>query len=1284
MDISIKSLKDYVFSPKTEALRVSRAADIVSHNMVVTEKIDGTKLTLVRANKTSDMNYADNWIVSYKGTILHSEEFGHLTPKDKENVKTKSIGISQYAFIFDHLKKIQPNVRKIPEGTEFSIEFAQNKETLTRTYANLGGMFLRSYAPTEYRVVSGHLHTNPTGEEVTDVAKLKNVSKLLGIETFPVLFQGKLNQASVAKNPQLTGMAPDWTNPLSVLEKFSEKMLTVPSALGGKPEGVVMKLDDDRFFKVVQADQYDQEARGEKKALYGMDAEKTSKYFQSIRSLLAPILKKVGVGVASDPQILAAVNQEVSRMPAAALPKHEKKDELQVRDDIHDTLRLLLSKQKLLGSGTKTLGLVPIAGKPLHLGHWKLIEKAAKENDNVIVYTTIKDRIKSGEFPIKGADFMKIWHDIFIPALPKNVKVKFMESPVRAVMHELGWLEQTATQDAAKTPTVSLYSDSSDVETNFPDEEVKKYPHLNVKKVGVDRSSTVNISGTKMREFLQNGDEASFLKYLPPVSPSDKKEIWDKLNKNKPKDAMKEFIDKIVSEVINKMDTAMKSEGGWRSTETQKTTITPKTVESAIAVFDKFVAEFNAFSGLPPIKSNGPVGSATYYKSDMADPDTEYGDIDMQIVLPVETNDRATQLESNALYGKKIVEFVKTKKPPYLVDKSDDKDFGKSYLIFVIDEDKLQIDLVVSYKISADWAKVRTTPERGLKGFVTGMVLSSLSDALNVVLGPNTNPYFNTVGGKITGAAIKKDAVPHHLNPTTVFLDIVKHYGKLAGVEKINPSKLQGHFGLDANDPSLTKKLQTAVALADTLEDNGIFAKGVIVSKDGITFKTREQFVKHVLDTFIRSMETAKTAKKLEKAASPEALASVEKIKTHADRGMTLAKQIVKEVLLMESGASVASVDPKTPKTIDGEPAQATTKLSIVDKKGNDIHNKVSEDIKELVITMNNKVGFWKQNNPYIEDGHIFNGSSQFLMDPKMRGGILSKHKSSFGDVDVIIPKTKLDALEAFLDGVDDSKPQWTPTPKNKITSNFSYVGRTKSNASIPDQLVTLWYYFPAKQVVQIDWEGDNMTLDPKGFEKPSEWTKFSKDSPWEDLTVGIKGLAGALLLRGLTRAVTRLPEGSVVLTTGAGLKIKPGDTITDKQVSTDVSHTIPSKYTLNTGGGGAGIREAYKFVGQVTLNGKKVNAYRFVSAKETLPSERIIDVSKIYEVLFGAPPSSEERASFRSFQGLMRSMKKHLDKTTINLAMQRFIELLKSEPLNPKERGAIAGAAKSILGITI
>lgn len=1320
MDISIKNLKKHVFEPKTESLRLKRASEIVNQSMVVTEKVDGTKLTLVRTNETDPNDYTKNWIVAYKGTVLYPKEFAYIGDKEKEGITQASVGIGQYVIVFDHLKKINGKIQSIPTSTEFSVEFAQNKDTLTRTYVNKGGMFLRSYGRVAYRVVSGSLFTKPE-KEVTEYSEVEKMAKLLEISPFPIFHSGDLSRVSLMKNPLLAPKLGNvnWKSPLDVLEKFSDAILSVESSLGGKTEGVVMKLENGEFYKVVQPDQYDAEVRGEKKALYKLEPEAATAYFQQIRALIQKVFAEIGTGDKPEEDIISDVNFYIAKNEQKLKKFFEelskiaggKKNKVQMMDDVHDTVRLLVGKEKTLGKDTKTIGLIPIAGKPLHIGHWKLIEKAADENDNVIVYTSLSDRAKKGEFPIYGEDFITIWSDIFIPALPNNVKVKFVDSPVRSVMHELGWLEQSLTQDAANVPSIKLYSDKDDVDVNFKDEDLNKFPTLlgsnKIEKVGVERTSTVDISGTKMREFLMNDDKKSFMKYLPPVSNSNKEEIWNTLMKRKP--IQENPYKKFAEEVINELANEMLGEGGWRSTDTQEWEVTPDVVKEIDQnIMPKFLKEFNEWSGLPELKTRGPMGSGTYYKQDLANPKNKrndqgeladesgnkivYGDVDMLMVLPVDTNDRPTQLEANKVYGEKIRQFVEEKNPSYIHANLNDPSFGIEFLIFNVGEQKVQVDLMRSYTVSADWSQIRATPQQGLKGFVTGKLLSSFSDALNIAIGTGVNPYINTRNGKVVSSSIKKDAVAKFLSPNEVYLDVLEFYGKMAGVENIDPSALKGHYGLDSKDPSLRKKCETVVAMANALEQNKIFDAGVVVSKTGERFTTRKQFVDYVRETFIQKMEDSKVAKKLEKAQTPSAMRTVEKIKNHADLGKELANQIIKEyhILLIESGLSVAAVDDKTPKMVNDQPAQATTKLKIVDPTGKDIRSSVSADVRELVYALNNKVGFWKKNSPYIENGFVFNGSSQYLMSGDEKYKDLAKYKSAFGDIDVIVPKSKLDALESYLDSIDDNKVDWTPTAQNKVSNNFHYVGRTKSLRALAGQTVTLWYYVPVKQVVQIDFEGDDMVLDPQGYEKPSEWIKFIKDSPYSDLQSGIKGLAGAILLRGLTRAATALPN-AVYVTNATAAKIESGQLkgLTDAKgksvVSVNVTHALPSEYTLNTSGSGfQGVRKAYRLVAkEMDHQGKKVDVYTDIPTSESRPEDRINNVSKVFELIFKRKPSGDDLVNFRSYTGLLKLMKT-LPKDVQIKALDRAREGLMDSKLSPEEYAPIQKAAKETLGISI
>jgi ATP sulfurylase len=157
-----------------------------------------------------------------------------------------------------------------------------------------------------------------------------------------------------------------------------------------------------------------------------------------------------------------------------------------------------------------TIGIVPLSGKPFHIGHHGLINIASNENDWVHVYVSTSDRDN-----VSGKAMLKIWKDQIEPILPKNVAVTYGGSPVGNAYKDFGDADQLGSQD-----TFVLYSDPNDAATNFPDTSLQKYaPKMFVdgrlKKRPVKRTSIVNISGTKMREFLASGNKRSFLKYMP-------------------------------------------------------------------------------------------------------------------------------------------------------------------------------------------------------------------------------------------------------------------------------------------------------------------------------------------------------------------------------------------------------------------------------------------------------------------------------------------------------------------------------------------------------------------------------------------------------------------------------------------------------------------------------------------------------------------------------------------------------------------------------------------------
>jgi hypothetical protein len=153
------------------------------------------------------------------------------------------------------------------------------------------------------------------------------------------------------------------------------------------------------------------------------------------------------------------------------------------------------------------IGLIPMAAKPYHAGHDGLIRIAAKENDNVIVLVSDRDRDT-----ISGAGMMRVWQELIQPKLPAHVEVVFCVSPVGKGFELLAKADEDGSQD-----TFSIYSDPADV-GRF--KTLPKYaPHLTangqVKDRAVARTTTVNVSGTQMRNWFDAGDQGSFLKHLP-------------------------------------------------------------------------------------------------------------------------------------------------------------------------------------------------------------------------------------------------------------------------------------------------------------------------------------------------------------------------------------------------------------------------------------------------------------------------------------------------------------------------------------------------------------------------------------------------------------------------------------------------------------------------------------------------------------------------------------------------------------------------------------------------
>ncbi len=169
-------------------------------------------------------------------------------------------------------------------------------------------------------------------------------------------------------------------------------------------------------------------------------------------------------------------------------------------------------------------------------------------------------------------------------------------------------------------------------------------------------------------------------------------------------------------------------EGGWASTLTQDTHITPALVDVVVQSLPAFEQALNAFlktKDLAPVKIGTPVGSTTYYKRDLAqNPQREYGDIDVNFFVP-----RLPDMSDNAneqTYSAAIKEFCDSN-PNYSTSN------GTNVIIKVGDE-YVQIDFVTAYYENEQWSRA-LGPEYNVKGVLSASLYSSLAEALNLSFG---------------------------------------------------------------------------------------------------------------------------------------------------------------------------------------------------------------------------------------------------------------------------------------------------------------------------------------------------------------------------------------------------------------------------------------------------------------------------------------------------------------------------------------------------------------------
>lgn len=477
----------------------------LQHESLVTEKVDGTKLTVVRNDKPFDKeNFFSNFIVAYKGSVIYEEDFAAVQAK---NVKKFSIGNAQYFFVVEHFRKINHSLRSLPKNTEFFIEFVMQKPTLTRDYHVLHNMILIGYSRTTFKEEAGVLKTFPENfltdrvEEFATTMKIDSPRKIFKGKLYPYEELKKSGTRDIAncaiKNEKKFLESKSFTEYFSILY---DTLMSIPSKYGGEIEGVVV-TQEKGTWKLLQHDQHDKEKREAKKRRYQMEPEREAEYFLRLKDLARKQLDKTYArekrslvdGLIKNPLSFRERMKKLSFMAYQTteminrLPYHEKKNLFQKQEDFHYVLKYLLIRDLPIHNNAIFIGRF----QPPSKAHISIIENALSRYQSVTVAIVKGKKSDSSLNPFGFETQKEILQEIF-PGL-------------HIIQVSSGNLF-TAMQKAEKIFSAVLCG--SDRSLGY-EHQLRHNPEIKIDCLLRDSES---VSGTKIRESLLKNDKQEFCK----------------------------------------------------------------------------------------------------------------------------------------------------------------------------------------------------------------------------------------------------------------------------------------------------------------------------------------------------------------------------------------------------------------------------------------------------------------------------------------------------------------------------------------------------------------------------------------------------------------------------------------------------------------------------------------------------------------------------------------------------------------------------------------------------
>lgn len=324
------------------------------------------------------------------------------------------------------------------------------------------------------------------------------------------------------------------------------------------------------------------------------------------------------------------------------------------------------------------------------------------------------------------------------------------------------------------------------------------------------------------------------------------------------------------------------SEGGWDTTATQSTVITPATVKTALPKIEKLISGFNYWLGrknIQPVRVGSPTGSSAYH--DVDPEDKIYGDIDLQIVVPEteETKDKTTS-QAQGYWYKLLDEYIKSADLNYIHPDSE-----PGHPIVSVGDDKwVQVDLMPHPQPLEKWGRYRVTPERGMKGLLMGNMFSVLGELLMMSIQHAGVQFKVRDKVKQPYARTRKDyeLVTLSTDIETFVMDIFDHEAELQDIKKpkVDPL-LSKHPGFNIEDIKIENMVNAVKGLARSFAINGMYGQGDLAAYD-----SEDSFISAFKQLYTAKAEKDITAAKRDKAETPEAKARAESDRQKVAQGL--------------------------------------------------------------------------------------------------------------------------------------------------------------------------------------------------------------------------------------------------------------------------------------------------------------------------------------------------------------------------------------------------------------